>query len=114
MAVGPVGRVLGEPGAEQLDHAVVEGQHAVGLGLLPPPLDERGQPLGLLGGQVVALGGVVGEVVELPDVVVERGALLVAGDRLPAVDVHAPVAHHLEVLHACARLGSRPRRRRSV
>src|SRR5664280_1878410 len=41
---------------------------------------------------------VLGEMVELPLVVLEGDARLVAGDRLPPVGVDAPVAHHLEVL----------------
>ena len=72
------------------------------LGLGPPALDQLGQLLGVLGGEVVALGTIGGEVVELPRVVVERRARLVAGHGLPAVDVHRPVAHHLEVLHRAA------------
>ena len=62
------------------------------------------QLLGLLRGQVVGLGPVVG-VVQLPDVVVEGGQLgaddprgAVAGHRRPALVVDAPVAEHLEVL----------------
>ena len=58
--------VVGEATGEQLDQAVVEGQHAVGLGLVPPALDQLGQLLGVRGGEVVALRGVGGEVVELP------------------------------------------------
>ena len=103
-------RAVAEARAEQLDRAVVERQHAVVLGLGPPELDHRGELLGLVGREVVALRAVVGDVVQLPLVVVERHAGDVAGDRLPAVGVDAAVAHHLEVLHLLRRSARRARR----
>ena len=42
------------------------------LGLAPPEVDHRRDPFGLLLGTVVDLGRVVGDVVQLPHVVVER------------------------------------------
>ncbi len=74
----------------------------MGLGLRPPEVDELGQLLGVLGGEVVALRSVHLVVVELPRVVIEGHARGVAGDRLPAVGVDGPVAHHLGVLDALA------------
>jgi hypothetical protein len=58
----------------------------------------------------VALRAVLGEVVELPVVVVEGHAGLVAGDRLPPVGVDGPVAHHLEVLDVLVDRARRGRR----
>ena len=100
-----VGRPVAVAGEEQLDGAVVEGEDALVLGHLPPQVDEAGQPLGLLGRPVVALGAVGLQVVELPDVVVERGAGHVAGHRLPPLGHDAPVAHHLVVLGSFGRGG---------
>ena len=73
------------------------------------------QLLGLLGGEVVGLGPVVGRV-ELPDVVVEGGQSrshhprdAVAGDRGPALVVDAAVAR---TSRSTASRGARARRRR--
>ena len=76
-----------------------------------------GEPLGLLGGQVVGLAVVDGAVVQLPQVVVERRHLaadhhprrLVLGDRAPALVVDAAVAEHLEVLQVVTLRGCRRR-----
>ena len=93
---------IAEPGAEELDRAIVQREHAQPLGLSPPTVGHGDEPLRLLVRQVVALGAVRLEVVQLPRVVVEARAELVAGDRLPAVDDDPAVTHHLEVLHALA------------
>ena len=108
------GPVLERPaGREQRgDGAVVERQHLVLACLLPPELDHRGQPLGLVGGQVVGLGGVDAHVVELPHVVVERRVGVEAvvvhvaerleRHRLPTLVVDAARSEHLEVLRGVA------------
>ena len=110
------GRLLdGQP----VEHVTVEGQDLVLLGLGPPPVDELGELVGVLGGHVAGLGPVLGEVVELPPVSLEggqavggdRGAEPQAplgglgearagprADRAPPVVVDRAVAHHLEVL----------------
>ena len=85
-------------GAEKLEHAVVKGEHTVEFGLFPPPVDEFGEFLGVRPGEIGALRWVARNVVQLPCVVVERGAGFVPGDRFPAVEPDAPVAAHLEVL----------------
>ena len=91
-----------------LEDTVVEREHVVAAGLVPPQRDQLGDLLGVLGGEVVHLGDVLGHVVELPHVVVERRvraqavvverADRVEGHRLPAVVVDRPRAEHLEVL----------------
>ena len=66
--------------------------------------------LRVVGREVVGLAVVVVAVVELPDVVVERGQLTadhdpwraVLGDRAPALVVDAAVGEHLEVLQVVA------------
>ena len=85
-------------GAEKLEHAVVKGEHTVEFGLSPPPVDEFGEFLGVRPGEIGALRWVDRNVVQLPRVVVERGAGFVPGDRFPAVEPDASVAAHLEVL----------------
>ena len=75
------------------------GRHLIRLGLGPPQPDQLGQPVRIGLGQVVALGEVRLEVVQLPSVVVEGGAGRVVGHRLPAGAPDRPVAEHLEVLH---------------
>ena len=97
--VGPIAvdpcRVEREP----LGETIIEWEDLVGFGLLPPAVDHHGEPFGVVGGPIVDLGEVLVEVVELPDVVVDRGAGRVVGHRLPPVDPDAAVAEHLEVLH---------------
>ena len=70
--------------------------------LAPPTRHELAQLLGMLGGDVVALRGVLGHVVQLPRVVLRvRHRLVehrVVDDRLPAVVVQGAAAEHLEVL----------------
>ena len=73
------------------------------LGLGPPQFNHGGQTLGLGGGEVVALGTVHLDVVELPRVVVEAGAGLVTGHGLPPFGVDGAVTGHLEVLHQLVR-----------
>lgn len=46
--------------------AAVDGHHVVLAGLDIPGRDQRDQPVAVLGRQVVVLGGVLGDVVELP------------------------------------------------
>ena len=107
------------------DAAAVDGHHVVLAGLDVPGRDQRDQPVAVLGGEVVVLGGVLGDVVELPALRVELGELL-GGDRLaeplaglgerrprprahrpPAVVVDRAVAHHLEVLRRAPAVGRR-------
>ena len=95
---GRMGRAVAVAGEEQLDGPVVEGQHPVLLGFRPPQLDHLGHLLGHLRSQVVAFGSVLGQVVQLPVIVLEGYAGLVAGHGLPPVGVDGPVAHHLVVL----------------
>ncbi len=75
--------------------ALVEGIDLLGLGRGLPGGGQLGHLLGVLGGQVVQLGRVGGEVVELPLRVVEGGQGRVAGDDLPTVPVVPAVADHL-------------------
>ena len=53
------------------DAAGVDGHHVVFAGLDIPGRDQRDQPVAVLGGEVVVLGGVLGDVVELPALRVE-------------------------------------------
>src|ERR1700722_9474353 len=91
--------------AEELDHAVVEREHAVLARLHPPGVDELAQLRGMLLGEIVALGEVLVEVVQRPLVVGVGVPGLVVGGDLPAVRPQAAVANLLEVL-------GRPGRRR--
>ena len=98
-------------------------QHVVLLGLLPEELLELGELLRVLRGEVLRLAEVVGQVVQLPGVLlrvvgsrgeprhrrrrkVPRDAVELAGGP-PAVLVDRPVAEDLEVLHGVALLGVR-------
>src|SRR3546814_11400992 len=91
--------------AEELDGAVVEGQDAVALRLLPPEGHELGELVGVLLGQVVALAEVLVEVEQTPVVVVVWVARLVVGRRLPAVRPDAALTHLLAVLPGARRRG---------
>ena len=66
---------------------VVQWQDAVFIGLDPPQIDQLLQLLRVLFGQVVTLGEIFSDVVELPLVIIEMtsGFHLVFGDRLPAL-----------------------------
>ena len=103
------------------DRPVVERQHLVLARLLPPELDHlRELAPGSCGGEVVALREVLGDVVQLPHVVLERrvgvDAVVVhraerlERHRLPAVVVDAAAAEHLEVLRGVALRGASPAR----
>ncbi len=92
------------PGPDR-ESPVVQRQHVVAGRLDPELLDETPQHLRVLGGEVPALGRVLVDPVQLPAVLVPRGAALVERDSLPALVVDAAVAEHLEVLAV-------PRRRR--
>ena len=97
---GPGGGDRG-PGHGLEERHRVDGQHLVGLGLGPPPLDHRRQPIGVGHRPVVALGRVGDDVVELPAVVVRRGVAVHhrdVRDRLPALVVDRSAPEHLEVL----------------
>lgn len=82
------------------------------------PLSDRDarviDPIGMARGEVDGLG----EVVELPPVVVVVGTGMVIGDGLPAVAIDRPVPAHLEVLPAAAtrrmRIGERVAHRHPV
>ncbi len=106
-APGPVRvAVPGRHGGLALEHElgerpVVEREHAVALGFGPPQVDQLGEQLGPVGGEVVALRRVGAQVVELPRRPVQPRFLrlhLVVGDRLHAVAVDGPAAEHLGVL----------------
>ena len=106
-------RLLGHHPGEA---AAVDRHHVVLAGLDVPGADHGDQPVAVVGGHVLGLREVVGDVVELPAGRVERGERLrrdrlaesLAGlgerrpgpgaDRPPAVVVDRPVAEHLEVL----------------
>ncbi len=92
---------------EARPEAIVEGQHVVALGQLPPELDHLLQAVGLGGSEVVGLVEVRVEMVELPPVGIERRARRVIGDGLPALVPQSTVPELLEIL----RLGLRRRRR---
>ena len=68
------------------------------LGLLPPQRDHLFEFLRHGGGEVVAFGGVVVGVVQLPGVVVEGDSGFVAGHGFPAVVPESAMPGHLEVL----------------
>src|SRR4051795_6161069 len=88
-------------GEELQGAAVVERERAVGAGLCVPEQDQLVELLGLLGGEVVHLGAVDVDVVELPGVLVEvppAAERRVGGDGLPAVVPDAARAEHREEL----------------
>ena len=58
-------------GGEAQEEAAVERQHVVLAGLHPPARDHLAQLLGVLGGEVVRLGRVLGDVEQLPAVRVQ-------------------------------------------
>ena len=67
---------------EERREAAEQRQHAIALGLLPEQLLELLELVGVLGREVVRLGEVVGQVVQLPDVllgVVGSGLELASG-----------------------------------
>ncbi len=80
--------------------------------LRPPQCLQLGESLRLPGGQIVVLTEVGRQVVELPDVVVERAARPVIGNGLVPVVPDPPVAEHLEVLGRLAGDGVRVGERR--
>ena len=100
--------VVGRLVDQRPQRTVVQGEHVVAPGLLPPQRDHLRQALGLRGSQVVGLREVLRHVVELPDVVVEGGVGIeavvvhradgVERHRLPSVVEDGPGAEHLEVL----------------
>ena len=73
--------VVGEARRE----AVVERQHLMRLGLLPPFGDQCLQPFGFLGREIVGLVEILIEMEELPDILVERRARRMERHGLPAV-----------------------------
>ncbi len=109
----------GQPGRlrvrERPQDPVVEREDLVALGFVPPPRDQRGDPFRVLRGEVRGLGQVLGDVVQLPDVVVERrvGVQAVVVERpdgmerhrFPPVVIDGPRAEHLEVLRRVPGLG---------
>ena len=109
----------GELGVEPFVAPVVEREHVVLAGLDEEQALQLAELVGLLGGEVVGLGPVVGAV-QLPHVVVERRQLLadprgaVAGAGRPALVVDAAVDERLEVLRLVAVRRRRRRRRRSA
>ena len=82
---------------------IVQGEDAVALGLLPPEVDHPGQALGFCVGQIVQLGDVLVEVIDLPGLGVVVRAWLVKGDRFPALVPDGSIADHLEVLRGFGR-----------
>jgi hypothetical protein len=98
-------RTTGDFRVESLDPPIVQRQHVVLHGFDEEEALELGEFFGVLGGQVMGLGPVVVNVVELPHIVVEGGESGpeqpgdgVAGHRHPAFVVHPAIADHLEVL----------------
>ena len=93
---------------DRLDDAIVEGQYVVAGRFLPPQIDERLETLRLLGREVVGLRQVLGDVEQLPHVVVERRIGIapvvvhapdrMEGHRLPPLVVDRTRPEHLEVL----------------
>ena len=91
------------------DGHVGHGEDAVALGLAPPGVDELGQLLGMIRGQIPGFGEVLGDVVELPVVILVRPERIVVlgvadegqwaeDDRLPSLVVQRPRSEHLVVL----------------
>ena len=78
--------------------ALVQREHLVGPGRPLPGVDQLGDLLRVLVGQVPTLRRILFQVVQLPDLVAERRAWLPADDGRPAVAVHTPVPHLLVVL----------------
>ena len=66
-----MGGVGTEPGAEQFDHTVVEREHAVPIGLVPPELHQLGELVGLRSARSWHSDESSLEAVELPRLVVE-------------------------------------------
>ena len=97
-------RPSGGVGVDLLQHPVVDGQHLVARRLDQPEPLQLHQLLRVLLGQVPGLAPVLGRVVELPDVVVERGprghdpGRVVLRHGRPPLVVEGTVAHDLEVL----------------
>ena len=117
---GAMATVVGLLVEQRPQRPVVQRQHVVAFGLLPPQGDHRRQALGLRPGPVVGLRQVLGHVVELPHIVVERGVRIeavvvdradrVERHRLPPVVIDGARAEHLEVLRrAQARYSRAPR-----
>ena len=115
VAVAPVAAIAGRPGwllSGSTCNCSASAHHSSIISL---------QLVGLLGGEVDGLGEVLGDVVQLPHVVVERpfGVAAVVGDarqrvehdRLPPVVVERPRAEHLVVLRdvvaGCVGVGER-------
>ena len=86
-------RSHGMRAAEGEDAARLQRQHAVASRLAPPQLLERAQLLRLGSREVVRLGGVLRDVVELPAILVERTVRVVLV-RVQAVQ-HRVVRHRL-------------------
>ena len=106
VAVAPVdrmGRAVVQAGSEDPDPTVIQGQHAVALGLAPPQLDQLGQLLGPPLGKVVAFRPIHRQVVELPLLGVEVVAEPVTAYRLPRAGHQSPRPRHLEVLQGVGR-----------
>src|SRR5207302_7264782 len=68
---------------EALAKTVVERQHLVLLGLLPPELDQGRELFAMRRGEIVRLGKVLIEMKQLPSVVLVRCAGRMKCDRLP-------------------------------
>ena len=108
-------RAAGDVGVEPFGRADVERQHVEARRLDEEQPLQLGELVGVLGGEVVGLGPVLLDVVELPHVVVEavlgrQPRVLVLGDRGPAEVVDGAVADHLEVLGRVLLGGTRRRR----
>ncbi len=99
-------RAIAEARSEELEGAVVEGEHPVTLRLAPPQRRQLLESLGLGVGQVGALGGIGGEVVELPGLGIEVGPREVSAHGLPTTGDQRPAPAVLEVLE---RVGRRSR-----
>ncbi len=79
---------------------VIQRQHAVGLGLLPPHGNHALQAFGVAVRQILAFRKIRFQVVQLPDIVVVGMPARVPRHRLPAIVHQRAVAEHLEILRA--------------
>ena len=97
--------------------ARMERQRTVATSLSEPEFDHLAQPRGVGFGEIIALGGVLGHVIELPAILAEGGVGIGSGDvhlpahrvvrnGLPAVVVDRPAAEQLVVLRGALLVGA--------
>ena len=81
-----------------LERPIVQRQNVVATGLDPPSVDQLAQFLWFRLCEVVDLGEVRVDLVELPLIVRPIGSASVSGDRLPAIRPDPAMAEHFKVL----------------